>query len=198
MIIDPYYTKKESNDLLAKIASSGLSLKYIFNTHGHPDHMSGNHWLKSETDAEILIHKNDAEMLIVPWKPWEAWDLSIPRPCPICKKSAIRYLEIKESEGYAEVGCTGCDFSMRAFPSPPGDILLEHDDVLSIGKTSFQVLHTPGHTQGSVSLYSKERNLIFTGDTQVTDSEILMELPESTVVYPGHGKSTTIREERQR
>lgn len=197
MILDPYFSEEESNGLIDKISDEGLSLKFIVNTHGHPDHMSGNHWLRRATDAKIMIHRGDADMLATPWKAWEAWDLSVPRPCPICEMTVRRFLEINEAEGYAEVGCTNCGPVMRAFPSPPGDILLEHNDVFDIGHTSFQVLHTPGHTPGSVCFYSKELSVVFTGDTLVVDSEILMGLPASTMVYPGHGKSATIEDERR-
>jgi glyoxylase-like metal-dependent hydrolase (beta-lactamase superfamily II) len=106
MIIDPYFTREESNDLLARIKSLEFKLKYIVNTHGHPDHMSGNKWLKDETGALILLHPDDEYFLSSPWKPWEEWDLSIPRPCPRCKKTIERFLGVYAEKGHAEVGCT--------------------------------------------------------------------------------------------
>lgn len=78
---------------------------------------------------------------------------------------------------------------------------------------NFVVLHTPGHTSGSVCYYAEEENCIFTGDTlfkmaigrvdfptgdsrQMRDSlNRLFKLNENIVVYPGHGESTTIGEE---
>ena len=197
MIIDPYFSEEESNGLLDKISEAGGSMKFIVNTHGHPDHMSGNHWVKRETGAKILIHRRDAEMLATPWRAWEKWDLSVPRACPKCNKTVRRFLKINEADGYAEVGCTNCGPVMQAFPSPPGDILLEHGYVFEIGHTRFQVLHTPGHTPGSVCIYCEELRIVFTGDTLVADSEILMQLPDSTVVYPGHGESITIKDGRK-
>lgn len=104
------------------------------------------------------------------------------------------------------------------------DQLLRDGDVLQWGGLEAQVLHTPGHTPGSVSLYMPQEKSkvtlaapqLFAGDTlfagsigrtdlwggsleQILDSlrGKLMELPEETVVHPGHGPGTTIGEERQ-
>jgi len=97
---------------------------------------------------------------------------------------------------------------------PPADILLKDGDTLAVGKISFKVLHTPGHTPGGISLYTK--GIVFTGDTlfnfgigradfpgsnyeQELESiaERLMTLPDNTVVCPGHGPDTTIGVERR-
>jgi glyoxylase-like metal-dependent hydrolase (beta-lactamase superfamily II) len=103
---------------------------------------------------------------------------------------------------------------MQAYPSPEVDIYLNHNDVVTVGSCSFKVLHTPGHTRGSVSLYSEKSGLVFTGDvlfagavgsgnssasseTDLHSSlKVLMGLPGSTIVYPGHRESTTIDNER--
>ena len=90
-----------------------------------------------------------------------------------------------------------------------------------MGNTSFggmacEVLATPGHTPGGVSLFFPAENLVFTGDALFyrsigrTDfpggdhegllrsvSQVLFALPEDTVVYPGHGPSTTIGDEKK-
>jgi len=97
---------------------------------------------------------------------------------------------------------------------PPADILLKDGDTINVGKLSFKVLHTPGHTLGGISLYTK--GIVFTGDTlfnfgigradfpgssyeQEMESinERLMTLPDNTVVCPGHGPDTTIGAERR-
>ena len=92
-------------------------------------------------------------------------------------------------------------------------------DGMRVGLDSYpaQVLHTPGHTQGSVCLYFAPLNLLVAGDTlfagsigrtdlpggnsrQIIDSihSRLLVLPEETQVLPGHGPSTTIGDEKQR
>ena len=90
-----------------------------------------------------------------------------------------------------------------AEPSPPADITIKEGDLITVGDVSLKVLHTPGHSPGSVSLYVD--GLVFTGDTlfvggvgrtdlqggswQILVSSIrdkLFTLPDTTVVLPGH------------
>ncbi|HOB34851.1 MAG: MBL fold metallo-hydrolase [Firmicutes bacterium] len=101
----------------------------------------------------------------------------------------------------------------RPVVSPPPDILLEQGDVLELGDCRLEVLATPGHTPGGVSLYGC--GLVFVGDTlfqrsigrsdlpggqhgQLLESirEKLLVLPPETRVLPGHGPGTTIGAEK--
>ena len=89
-------------------------------------------------------------------------------------------------------------------------------DRLLVGATEFHVLHTPGHTQGSISLWIPGEGKLVAGDTLFRDSigrtdlpggdgrqilqsihDKLLTLPEETVVIPGHGEPTTIGREKQ-
>lgn len=89
-------------------------------------------------------------------------------------------------------------------------------DRLVVGTSEFHVLHTPGHTQGSISLWIPSENKLVAGDTLFRDSigrtdlpggdgrqimrsihEKLLPLPEETLVIAGHGANTTIGRERQ-
>ncbi len=93
---------------------------------------------------------------------------------------------------------------------------IEEGSVISVGKYEFKVMHTPGHSTGSVCLYSKEEKILFTGDTLFnrsigrTDlptgsaeeisrsiSERIMSLPSDVRIYPGHGPDSTLRAERE-
>ena len=97
---------------------------------------------------------------------------------------------------------------------PAPDILLKDGDTVKVGDLNFQVLHTPGHSLGGLSLVG--HGVVFTGDTLFnygigrTDfpgcsfddlmhsiHDKLMVLPDDTRVYPGHGPETTIGAERQ-
>jgi hydroxyacylglutathione hydrolase len=97
------------------------------------------------------------------------------------------------------------------------DTLAREGDSLKLGDAEFQILHTPGHTQGSISLWIPAENKVIAGDTLFRDSigrtdlpggdgrQILrsihgklMNLPEDAVVIPGHGANTTIGREKER
>ena len=96
--------------------------------------------------------------------------------------------------------------------TPPVSILLKDGDVLRFGDATLKVMHTPGHTPGSICLLGEK--VVFTGDTLFaggigrtdfaggSDRDMeeslkkLLRLPENLVVYPGHGPATTIREEK--
>ena len=82
---------------------------------------------------------------------------------------------------------------------------------IAVGDTSLTVLHTPGHSPGSVSLYAPDLGVVFTGDTlfqggpgatgrSFSDADLIVDsirrrlftLPDDTIVHTGHGPSTTI------
>ncbi len=100
-------------------------------------------------------------------------------------------------------------------PSPAADQTVKDEDVIQVGSLSLKVLHTPGHSAGSISILGD--GVVFTGDTlfnfgigrydtpggsysQIMNSlhTKLMVLPDDTAVYPGHGPDTTIGVERRR
>jgi len=102
------------------------------------------------------------------------------------------------------------------FTTEPEDVSLKEGDVIDLAGIKLLVLHTPGHTPGGISLYSKEAGVVFVGDTLFADSigrtnfpggsmpqllksvrEKLFTLPEETKVYPGHGPATTIAREKE-
>ncbi len=94
------------------------------------------------------------------------------------------------------------------------DRLLNENDEVTVGSISFRVIHTPGHAKGQISLYSAAERVMFGGDTLfpngygrtdiagASDEETattlirLLDLPDDVAVYPGHGKETTIGQER--
>jgi hydroxyacylglutathione hydrolase len=103
---------------------------------------------------------------------------------------------------------------------PPGEVEIEaglaHDETLRAGSLSASVLHTPGHTEGSVCLYFPEEKMLIAGDTLFARSigrtdlpggsfekimrslhDRVLTLPDETAVIPGHGPVTTIGEERE-
>lgn len=101
-------------------------------------------------------------------------------------------------------------------PSLSPDGSLDEGLVLNTGDLSLKVMHTPGHSQGCVCLYCEKDGTLFSGDTlfyadhgrcdlqggsykkMIKSLNRLFELPEDTVVYPGHGQKTTIGDEKKR
>jgi len=178
IIIDPGFSAEEANEILNEIVKNGFKVEKIINTHGHFDHIIGNDILKALTKAKILIHKNDASMLLDP------------------SKNLSRMLG-------------------RDIISPKADRLVEEGEIIKVGDLELKVIHTPGHTEGSISLFCEKEKVVFTGDTLFAGSigrtdlpgssfeeimhslkEKLMNLPDETVVYPGHGGKTTIGREK--
>lgn len=174
-IIDPGFDRQnEAEKILKTIQEHSLKMKYIINTHGHPDHTCGNNIVKQKFNTPILIHENDAPML--------------------GEKSRIT------------------QFFGFTTPSPEADTLLHDGDTIQIGETILRVMHTPGHTQGSISLLGEKE--VFTGDTLFMGSIGRTDFPESSnkamqlslkklahlpnhfIIYPGHGPTTTIGEEK--
>jgi hydroxyacylglutathione hydrolase len=170
MVIDP---GGNAETIQRAISESGLKIKLISLTHGHSDHIAALRDIQDRTGAEVAIHREDAD-----------------------------FLETSSQFG----------ISYRT-PHPP-DRLLHEGDTINIGEMSFTIIHTPGHTPGSICLLTGDK--VFTGDTlfyrgigttlmpgssrrQLIESiqTRLMALPDSTIVYPGHGRETTIGAERR-
>lgn len=97
---------------------------------------------------------------------------------------------------------------------PDPDILLVEGDNICLGNTRFKILHTPGHTPGSICIYGG--GIVFTGDTLFNSGigrtdlpggnsydiinsirDKLLKLPDEIIVYPGHGPITSIGTERR-
>ena len=149
-------------------------------THGHFDHILAVGQLAAYTGAPVYIHPADMEMLNDP----------------------------------ALNGLTGLmgEREMRG----PAIQALPLDEELSVAGLDFEIIHTPGHSKGSACLYLPDEGALFSGDTlfragfgrmdlyggsqlQMRDSlRCLLALPQEVRVYPGHGMSTTIGDERSR
>ncbi len=175
MVIDP---AGDVDKIIEMLNILDAKLKYIYLTHCHGDHIGGVKELKQKYGGQVIIERKDAENLLDP------------------NKSLTSYIGLE-------------NLTVEA------DARVDDGDLLHLGNLEFKVLHTPGHTSGGSCLYCEEEKLLFSGDTLFrgtwgrTDvptgsfedvinsiTKKLMILPEDTIVYPGHGKSTMIREEK--
>jgi hydroxyacylglutathione hydrolase len=193
LVIDP---GDDAGRILGAIERHNLKVKAIVVTHTHIDHVIGLHHVQQATGAPVYLHADDLELyrMLDVQAIWLGW---------------------KKPEE-AQV-----------------DQVLREGDVLRWGRQEAQILHTPGHTPGSICLYmpadlpnapaeaaainsaNGESGQLFAGDTLFSGSigrtdlwggsftEIirslkgkLLELPDDTIVYPGHGESSTIGKER--
>ncbi|MBI5560467.1 MAG: MBL fold metallo-hydrolase [Deltaproteobacteria bacterium] len=105
-------------------------------------------------------------------------------------------------------------FGFDCPPQPPPDILLADGDEIKAGGIIFKILHTPGHTEGGISIYIESAGIVFTGDTLFAGSvgrtdlaggslkelmgsiKGILSLGDDITVFPGHGPATTIGEEK--
>ncbi len=126
-------------------------------------------------------------------------------------------LLVHEADAEAILTSAGSGGSIFGFEAtaPPADRLLAAGDVIEAGALRLKVLHTPGHTPGSICLLSEADDELFCGDTLFADSvgrtdfaggdpremrdsiARLAMLPGQTRVHPGHGPDTTIEREQR-
>lgn len=176
MVIDP---GDDIPRILILLARHKLTLKQIIVTHAHIDHIAGAQILKRATSAPIFY--NELDLPLVRMMDVQAGWLGIATPEVVPPDSSLR-----DGQTLAITGITGT------------------------------ILHTPGHTPGSVCLHLPGQQLLLAGDTLFAGSigrtdlpggdtrtlidsiqSRLMELPDTTIVIPGHGSSTTIGAERE-
>ena len=178
LLIDPAGDEERVVD---RIKEKALNLKYIVNTHGHPDHTCGNAKLKSLIDAKIIMHEADDEMFSSPQAHDHARQFGF-TPSPPAD------ITVKDGDKIV-VG----DVSLEVIHTPghsPGGICLLADGNLFTGDTLFVGgigrTDLPGASMGQFMTSIKER---------------LLSLPDETIVWPGHDygfkPSSTIEEEKK-
>lgn len=181
VIIDP---GGNASEILRLVEEAGLTLQRIINTHAHFDHVGGVQPLKEAAGVPFALHRDDLPILE------------------------------NYSSQLAYFGASGGE-------PPAVDEYLEAGQEIEVGETVLRVLFTPGHSPGHVTFVhddpeSSEGPVAFSGDVLFQRSigrfdlpggnyerlmrsirEELLPLGDKTVIYPGHGPSTTIGEEKK-
>lgn len=171
LIIDP---GAEGSHLIKFIKQEEISINYIVNTHGHPDHIGANRKIKEHTNAPILIHQYDAPMLAK-----SGSVLSFIFPLESSSPAADTF--IKDGD---LIECAGMKLKVLHTPGhTPGGISLLTDDSIFTGDTLFS---------GSIG-----RSDLPGGSPEVLLNSIkkILSLDENLIVYPGHGPATTVSQE---
>ncbi|MCW3785617.1 MBL fold metallo-hydrolase [Plebeiibacterium sediminum] len=179
IIIDPgCLTAEEQQHLVNFISSNNLNPTKLLNTHLHLDHVFGNRFVCERYNLGAEAHKDD-----------EFW--------------------IEQTVPYA------AQMGMQLEQNPPAlKGYLEHNQEIEFGGSVIKVLHIPGHSPGGIALYCEKEGFVIAGDVLFRESvgradlpggdfdtlingikTHLLTLPKETIVYSGHGPTTTIEHE---
>ncbi|HBC79193.1 MAG TPA: MBL fold hydrolase [Bacteroidales bacterium] len=171
------YDMEEFNILIDLIDEKRLKPVLLLNTHCHLDHIFGDRFMLEKYSTRAFCHKDDL-------------------------------YNRKKATGHALM----FGLAMENPPEPAG--FLTDGQKISFGQTGLAAIHVPGHAAGSLAFYSDIDKSVFTGDALFAGSigrtdlpggnyetlinsitKKLFTLPAETIVYPGHGESTTIENE---
>jgi len=179
-IFDPGCNNDEERKTLTDyIESKGLNPTHLINTHCHIDHILGNRFVADKYGLKLASHRGEVIVL--------------------------------------EMGSNvGAMYGIPYDPSPEMEIFYKDGDTVKVGNTNLEVLFTPGHSPASISFYCADAGILIGGDVLFQGSigrtdlpggdfatleesirNKLYTLPDDTVVFCGHGPSTTIGVEKQ-
>lgn len=179
LIFDP---GGEGEKLINELRRLKLKPLAILLTHAHFDHIGAVEEVRDAYSIPVYIHTAEKKWLLDP-----------------SKNGSAKYAEIPSISG------------------KEADNILNKESELQIGNFKFQLLHTPGHSPGSLTFYFEEDGFAVVGDTLFQNSigrtdlpggneaqlmnaihTKLLSLPETTIIYPGHGPASTIEDEMER
>ena len=172
------YEREEEKELSDFIARKDLVVKALLNTHSHIDHILGSYYVKDKYKVPMFIHRLD--------------------------ETTLRMGQISAQM-----------YGLPRYTDVSADRFLNESEPVKFGNQSFEVLFLPGHAPGHVGFYHTQQKVLMGGDVLFNrsigrtdlpggDYDTLIEsihkkiftLPDDVVVYPGHGPTTTVGEEK--
>ncbi|MFA6820001.1 MAG: MBL fold metallo-hydrolase [Bacteroidaceae bacterium] len=182
IIDDGAYYPEEKKAIEQYILNNNLKPVHLLDTHAHFDHIMGNEDLFQKFDLKAEFHENDAYL-------YDTISLQI--------QSLLSN-----------------KLNVHKVPAGP---FIKSNDLISFGNIQLRVIETPGHTPGGVCFYCESEKVLFSGDSLFKQSigrtdlpggdgvklleslkRNILTLPDETKVFPGHGPSTTIKDEKER
>ncbi len=180
MIVDPgCYETYEQKELTDFITKKKLTVRLLVNTHGHIDHVLGNYFVKETYNVPFEIFQLDLATL-------------------------------------QAVGAYAPNYGFFKYTPATPDRLLKEGDTVVAGSMKFDILFVPGHAPGHIAFINTDEKICLSGDVLFRSSigradlpggnydtlihsikTKLFLLPGDTVVYPGHGPTTTIQFEKK-
>lgn len=176
IIIDP---GDDADFIVSKLNTIGKDPIKIISTHGHFDHNMAVYELQKAYNIPYLISKRDISLL-----------KNMPKSAKLF--SNIDVVKVPEPDGF-----------------------LHDRQKIIFNDCFFKVIGVPGHSPGSIALYNPQEDIVFVGDLLFKDGAIgrydlsysnkkdlfksiykIIELPENTIIYSGHGENTTVAKER--
>lgn len=163
---------------ISHIKANGYQLKAILLTHAHFDHVMGIDGLVKEFDVPVYLHEEEKDIL--------------------AKANLNLSYQFGKNYAYEDVKC------------------LQSEQIMNLAGFEIRVIHTPGHTKGGCCYYIEAEEVLISGDTLFQQSvgrsdfptgnmrtlvnsikERLFCLPDTVMVYPGHGEYTCIADEKE-
>lgn len=172
---------QETETFRKYIESENLNIAHLINTHCHFDHIFGDGFIYKTYNVLPEMPRNDVQLY----------------------KQLPKQLEM---------------FLHRELPiiQPPIGQIFDAGETITFGNHRLDIISTPGHTQGGVCFYCEKEHVLFSGDSlflhEIGRTDLpggsltnlvnslktnILTLPENVIVYPGHGDSTTIGEEKR-
>ena len=180
IIVDPGCNNVEERQTLIEfIENNELKPVKLINTHCHIDHVLGNSFINKKYGLSLEAHKGESELLL----------------------NMVHVASV---------------YGIPYDTSPEIEIYLEEGKTIEFGNTSLEILFTPGHSPASLSFYHRDSRQLIAGDVLFNGSIGRTDLPggnfdtlissiktkyyplgDEVIVYPGHGPTTKIGDERQ-